>query len=102
MSIQFDGNVNSAFVSGALTIQRASDGITQNSISLAQQQTDQREPRQEQAETAKLSERVPSTGNGSVTDSLAGLTLNLRHAEAGAKVLDMTSDMVGSLINEVA
>lgn len=106
MSVQFDGNINSAIVSGMLGVQRASDGITQHSVSLAQQQAQLRAPeevlegaaRQQLGMANKL---LPSGGDGMTAD-LVGLTLNLRNAQASSKVLEVVKDTVGTLFDEKA
>ncbi|GAA0343411.1 hypothetical protein GCM10009092_05020 [Bowmanella denitrificans] len=106
MSVNFDSNINSAIISGTLGLQRASDGITQHSINLAQQQAQLRDPKEVLAEAAQqqigLSTKLLPKGGDNVTNDLVGLTLNLRNAQANAKVLDVAKDTVGRLIDEIA
>ncbi|WP_088331150.1 hypothetical protein [Lacimicrobium sp. SS2-24] len=106
MSVQFDGNINSALLSGMLGVQRASNGITQHSISLAQQQAQLRAPEDVLQDAAKqqlsmAKNMLPATGD-SMTSDLVGLSLNLRNAQASGKVLDVVKETVGTLLDEKA
>lgn len=104
MSVQFDGNINSAIVSGMLGVQRASDGITKHSISLAQQQAQLRTPEDVLQGAAKqqlgMANQLLPSGGDNMTSDLVGLTLNLRNAQASGKVLEVVKDTVGTLLNE--
>lgn len=106
MSVNFDSNINSAILSGTLGLQRASDGITQHSISLAQQQAQLRDPKEVLADAAVqqigLSSKLLPSGGDNLTNELVGLTLNLRNAQASGKVLDVAKDTIGRLIDELA
>lgn len=106
MAIQFDANVNSAILSGAFGLQKASDGIAKHSFSIAQQQAKLRDPQELMADAARqqigLSSQLLPTGGDSLTSDLVGLSLNLRNAEASAKVLDVAKDTIGTIIDEVA
>ncbi|GGO71760.1 hypothetical protein [Bowmanella pacifica] len=106
MSMNVDSNINSAILSGTLGLQRASDGITQHSVSLAQEQAQLRDPQEVLADAAMqqigLQSKLLPSGGDTMTNDLVGLTLNLRNAQANGKVLEVAKDTVGRLIDELA
>ncbi|GGD77103.1 hypothetical protein [Lacimicrobium alkaliphilum] len=106
MSVQFDGNINSALMSGMLGVQKASDGITQHSISLAQQQAQLRTPEDVLTDAARqqlgMAGKMLPSGGDNMTSDLVGLSLNLRNAQASTKVLEVVKDTIGTLIDEKA
>ena len=101
-----DNNINSAIVSGVLGFQRASDGITQSSISLAQQQAQFRDPQSVLTDAATqqigLTSQLLPKGGDSITSDLVSLNINLTNAQASTKVLDVANETVGRLIDELA
>jgi hypothetical protein len=90
-------SVNSAILSGAFGLQKASQGITASSFNIAQRST---EPLATQ-QIGSVSQLLPSGGD-SLTSNLVGLSINARNAEASAKVLDVASGTVGRIIDELA
>lgn len=101
-----DNNVNSAIVSGVLGLQRASDGITQASINIAERQAQLREPQEVLADAATqqigLTSQLLPKGGDSITSDLVSLNINLTNAQASTKVLDVVNETVGRLIDELA
>jgi len=83
MSIGIGDSIGSAFASGLRGLQSASDGVGQASSNIAQ---------------GSISGGV--AGNGSVTSDVVSLTTNLTNAQASAKVLETTDEMIGRFINE--
>lgn len=101
-----DNNINSAIVSGVLGLQRASDGITQSSINIAQRQAQLRDPKDVLTDVATqqigLTSKLLPQGGDSVTSDLVSLNINLTNAQASTKVLDVANETVGRLIDELA
>lgn len=101
-----DDNVNSAIVSGVLGLQRASDGITQASINIAERQAQLREPQEVLADAATqqigLTSQLLPQGGDNITSDLVSLNINLTNAQASTKVLDVANETVGRLIDELA
>ncbi|AWL10597.1 hypothetical protein HMF8227_00089 [Saliniradius amylolyticus] len=87
-------NLNSAMVSGAQGLERASSGITQNSADIASQQV-----AKEPGADASLQEQLASSRPG-LTDSLVGLSTNLTYAQASAEVIETTDEMIGRFVDE--
>lgn len=113
MTVNVVGNVNSAILSGAFGLQKASNGIANaaigiTNVSLEQQQASLLSTNdvltnaafQQIGLTGKLLSGV--TGGDSLTSNLVSLTTNLYNAQAAAKVVDVANDTVGKLINELA
>lgn len=105
-----DNNINSAIVSGQLGLQRASDGITNASVNIAQKSA------QSTLETdgvgtvlanasvnglSTLKQTLPSATD-SFTSDLLSLQINSLNAQASAKVLDTAYDAVGTIIDTLA
>lgn len=106
MSFNVSNSVNSAILSGAFGIQKASEGITQSSIGLAQEAAKLRDPQEFLADAASqqiglTSRLLPSKGDSTTTDLLS-LSINLNNAQASSKVLDVVKGTVGRLIDEIA
>ena len=106
MSFDVSGSLNSAIVSGVLGVNRASDGITQTSISLAQQQASLRSTSDLLSDTAlqqigNISSLLPSGGDN-LTNNLVSLTINANNAAASAEVLDVANETVGRLVDTIA
>jgi hypothetical protein len=93
-------------VSGVLGLQRASDGITGTSISIAQQQASLRSTSDLLSDVAtqqlgNVGSLLPSGGD-SLTNDLVSLSVNLTNAQASAQVLDVANETVGRIIDELA
>lgn len=106
MTINVNDSVNSAIVSGVLGLQRASDGITGTSISIAQQQASLRSTSDLLSDVAtqqlgNVDSLLPSGGD-SLTNDLVSLSVNLTNAQASAQVLDVANETVGRIIDELA
>ena len=106
MTINVNDSVNSAIVSGVLGLQRASDGITGTSISIAQQQASLRSTSDLLSDVAtqqlgNVGSLLPSGGD-SLTNDLVSLSVNLTNAQASAQVLDVANETVGRIIDELA
>lgn len=101
-----DNNINSAIVSGVLGLQRASEGITQSSINIAQQQAQLRDPQDVLSDAATqqigLTSQLLPQGGDSITSDLVSLNVNLTNAQASTKVLDVANETVGRIIDELA
>ena len=100
-----DNNINAAIVSGQLGLQRASDGITQASINIAQRTAQQRDVNDVLADAASQSlgnirQLLPQSGD-SLTSDLVGLSINSINAQASARVIDTANDTVGRIIDEL-
>ena len=100
-----DNNVNAAIVSGQLGLQRASDGITQASINIAQRTAQQRDVNDVLADAASQSlstiRQILSQGGDSLTNDLVGLSINSINAQASARVLGTVNETVGRIIDEL-
>ena len=106
MTINVNDSVNSAILSGVLGLQRASDGITGTSISIAQQQASLRSTSDLLSDVAtqqlgNVGSLLPSGGD-SLTNDLVSLSVNLTNAQASAQVLDVANETVGRIIDELA
>ena len=105
MSFNVSNNLNSAILSGVLGVQRASEGITQSSIGLAQQAAKLRDPQEFLADAATqqigLTSKLLPSGGDSTTSNLLSLSINLTNAQASGKVLDVANETVGRLIDEI-
>lgn len=101
-----NNGLNSAVASGLLGFQRASDGITQSSISIAQQAAQLRDPQDVLTDAATqqvgLASKLLPTGGDSLTSDIVSLSVNLTNAQASTKVLDVANETVGRLIDELA
>ncbi|MDM7862056.1 hypothetical protein QTP81_15740 [Alteromonas sp. ASW11-36] len=107
MPIDTGYNVNSAILSGQFGLQRASEGITQASLNLAQRVAQQdvaengpagvllNAAEQQIGNTRNL---LPSGGD-SVTTDLLSLQINARNAQASAAVVDRADETVGRIID---
>lgn len=99
-------SVNSAILSSAFGLQKASQGLTASSFNIAQRNTEPLSTLDLLTNVAtqqlgSLSQLLP-TGGDSLTNNLVGLSINARNAEASAKVLDVASGAVGRIIDELA
>jgi len=103
-------NVNSALISGQLGLQRASDGITQASLSIAQRSAQNTLEQQgpsgvlQQAAIRGLentSQVLPQRPEG-LTNDLVSLQVNSINAQASAKVVEVANDTVGRIIDTLA
>jgi hypothetical protein len=106
MPIETGYNINSAILSGQFGLQRASDGITQASLNIAQ-----RTAQQDVAENGPVNvlansaeqqlTNLPDTlpTGGSLTDDLVSLQVNARNAEASAAVIDTADETIGRIID---
>ena len=100
-------NVSSALVSGQLGLQRASDGISQSSLSIAQRSAQTTLQLQgpaavlEQAAIRGLenSRQLLPAATDSLTSDLVSLQINGLNAQASAKVLDVADDTIGRIID---
>ena len=106
MTNNVNHSANTAFVSGLMGLQRASDSITETSNSIAQQHVSMRS-------TSDLANSVAtqqpgnfrgslSAGENSLTHDLVSLRVSLTNAQASTRVLDVANDTVGRIINELA
>lgn len=107
--MNINNNINSAMVGGALGIQRASDGITQNASNLTglsaflapspDLQAFLENATSNQLETIKP---VLPQSSESMTSNLLGLSINLTNAEASTKAVNTASDTVGTILDVLA
>ncbi|MDF2179243.1 hypothetical protein P2G88_13365 [Aliiglaciecola sp. CAU 1673] len=91
MPIQLDASMSSAVYSGVQGLNKASQGIAQNSANIAQQPLS----------ASASSEGTPSNA-ANLTTEVVGLSTNLTYAQANARVVEVANEMVGRLINETA
>ena len=106
MDFNVSNNINSAIVSGQLGLNRASAGITEASVNIAQQNAQARTPEEllSNAATTQIgnfSKLLPQGGD-SLTDNLVSLQINSTNALASAKVVGVASDTIGKIIDELA
>lgn len=103
-------NVNSALIAGQQGLQRASDGITQASLNIAQrtaqntleQQGPQAVLQQAAVNGLETTSQLLPQSTGGITDDLVSLQVNSLNAQASAKVLEVANDTVGTIINTLA
>ena len=107
MPIETGYNINSAILSGQFGLQRASDGITQASLNIAQRSAQQDVAENGQVnvlansaeqQLTNLRDTLPTAG-GSLTDDLVSLQVNARNAEASAAVIDTADETIGRIID---
>ena len=107
MPIETGYNLNSAILSGQFGLQRASDGITQASLNIAQRTAQQDVAENGPAgvllgaaeqQITNLRDTLPSGGND-LTSDLLSLQINARNAEASARVIDTADETVGRIID---
>lgn len=107
MPIETGYNLNSAILSGQFGVQRASDGITQASLNIAQRTAQQDVAENGPAgvlqsaaeqQITNLRDTLPSGGSDLTTDLLS-LQVNARNAEASARVIDAADETVGRIID---
>jgi hypothetical protein len=107
MPIEGNFNVNSAILQGQFGLQRASEGISQASLNIAQRSAQQDVAEngpvnvlQQAAEQqlTNLRDTLPSAGD-SLTNDLLSLQVNSRNAEASARVIDAADETIGSIID---
>ena len=103
MTNNVNHSANTAFVSGLMGLQRASDSITETSNSIAQQQVSMRSTSDLATTQQPGNFRGSlSTGENSLTHDLVSLRVSLTNAQASTRVLDVANDTVGRIINELA
>lgn len=102
-------NVNAAIVSGVLGIQRASDGIAQNSAGLASLsvRTPASSDPQDVLSNATRNQleaikQVLPQSDSNITSDLVGLSINSVNAQASSKVVDVAGDTVGTILDILA
>lgn len=105
MAFDVSNNVNSAIISGTLGLNRAQQGITEASISIAQRNNQQQTPQDVLANAAtqqlgQVRQLLPQGGD-SLTDNLLSLQINSRNALASGKVLEVANYTVGRIIDEL-
>ncbi|MEP4890822.1 MAG: hypothetical protein ABJV04_12405 [Aliiglaciecola sp.] len=106
MAFDVTNNVNSAIISGSLGLNRAQQGITEASLSIAQsngqaQTTQDVLTNAATQQLGQVNQLLPSGGD-SLTDNLLSLQINSRNAIASGKVLEVANDTVGRIIDELA
>lgn len=110
MSSIIDNSINSAIVSGQFGLQRASDGITQASVNIAQRNAQPTLAAEgpgavlanaSQSGLQNVRATLPAAADN-VTSDLVSLKLNSVNAQASAKVLDVAFDTVGTIIDTLA
>ncbi|WP_100658532.1 hypothetical protein [Alteromonas flava] len=107
MPIDTGYNVNSAILSGQFGLNRASEGITQASLNIAQR-TAQQDVAQNgpagvllgaaEQQISNLRNTLPSPGD-SLTSDLLSLQINARNAQASAAVVDTADETIGRIID---
>ncbi len=106
MNFNVSNSINSAIVSGQLGLQRASSGITEASVNIAQQNrqattTDELLSNVATNQIGQVKSLLPQSG-GSMTDNLLSLQINANNALASTKVIGVASDTIGRIIDELA
>lgn len=107
MPIDMSYNVNSALISGQLGLQRASDGITQSSLNIAQRiaQRDVAENGPAGVLVSAAEQQITNFRNtlpkrdDSFTSDLLSLQINSLNALASAKVVGTADETVGRIID---
>ena len=108
MSFNVTNSINSAIVSGTFGLQKASDGISQASISIAQKTAALKDTNTLLAETATqqlgiTGSLMSGTGGGdSFTSDILSLSNHLYYAQASSKVIGSAKEVVGKIIDELA
>lgn len=108
--INVNSSVASAFASGRLGLQQATDGLTRASVSIAQRSAENSLQRLEPQEVLQQAvyrslenmRSILPQSSGNATSDLVSLQLNSRNAIASAKVLDVADETVGRIINTLA
>lgn len=107
--MDISNNINSAIISGTLGIQRASDGIAQNTSNLASlsvRSPSSNDPQEFLAnatvsQLGAIRQSIPQAADG-ITNDIVGLSVNLTNAQASAKVVDTASDTIGTILDILA
>ncbi len=99
--------IQSAYTSGALGLQRASNGITEATVNINRETTNQQ--RLQNAQDAATVERARSAQTPPVTEtraatpsleqSLVQLTAEQRNAEANVRSIETADQVLGSVID---
>ncbi|MBT0587875.1 hypothetical protein [Alteromonas oceanisediminis] len=107
MPIETGNTINSAILSGQFGLQRASDGIAQASLNIAQRVAQQDVAENGPAgvlvnaaeqQIGNVRNLLPSGGD-SITNDLLSLQVNSLNAQASAKVVDTANETVGRIID---
>lgn len=106
MSFDVSNNINSAILSGTFGLRKASDGITQASLNIAQRNAQSKDPSDLLADAATqqigaIKQVLPQPASN-LTSDLVSLSVNSINAQASAKVLDVANNTVGKIIDELA
>ncbi|MGO4892174.1 hypothetical protein [Flavobacterium sp. W21_SRS_FM6] len=111
MSVNFSSNVNAAIVNGQLGLSRASAGLSQNALNIAQlstqsQSQSSQSPQEFLANAVKtqlgtIKQTLPPIAGG-ISSELVGLSVNSINAQASAKVLDTANDSIGTILDILA
>lgn len=107
--MDISNNINSAIISGTLGLQRASEGITQNSANLASlsiRTPASDDPQDVLANATRnqleaIKQILPQSGSD-VTSDLVGLSVNSTNAQASAKVVGVAGETVGTILDILA
>ena len=104
--IDVRNNMNSAIISGFTGLQKASDGISQASLNIAQKTAQTRDTADVLSDAAlqqigSVKQLLPSSGSD-ITSDLVSLSVNSINAQASAKVLDVVKNTIGRIIDETA
>jgi hypothetical protein len=109
ITVNINNNMNSAILSGTIGIQRASQGLTQNTSNLAGLSAftlPNSDPQEFLAnatltQLSSIKKLLPDAIDG-ITSNLVGLSVNLTNAQASTKVVDTASDTVGTILDILA
>lgn len=105
-TMNVSNDINAAIVSGQLGLNKASDGITQASLNIAQKTAQLKTPQEVLADAAQQQlgsfKQLLPQGGDTLTNDLVSLSVNSINAQANAKVLGVANDVVGRIIDELA
>ena len=113
MSFNVTDSVNSALLSGAFEsgkfgLQKASNGITQASIDIANKAAEPRDTNAVLADATKQQLGLPRNllsglnNQDNLTNDLLSLQNNLNFAQASSKVVGTAHDVLGRIIDDIA
>lgn len=110
MSSVIGSDINSAILSGQFGLQKASAGMSQAAVNIAQRAAQDSVANNgvnglladaSMQSLSRIKDVLPKAGD-SFTSDLISMQLNSLNAQASAKVIDVANDTVGSIIDTLA
>lgn len=91
--------IGSAFHTGVIGLQKASDGITENAKNIANNSISSTQAEQAEQTAAEQSQQLQQNPRPNNIDSLTDLLVDKNAAAANIKAIQTSSDLIGNIID---